>query len=336
MRRKWLKKPLVVLLTLMILFATALPAEAAVPTSGRAVVGSTSSSYAVSDVPAGAVFLENYARDVFNIVNQRRAENGLSALVWNNLAAEAAQARAIELATSFSHTRPDGSTCFTALKAVGYSYSTAGENIAAGWVTPEIVMTAWMNSPGHRANILNEEFATVGVGCVYVPDDPKGYHFYWVQLFGTGSSNLKTEHDNGYVDVYRLFNPMSGEHLYSKDANELNALLNQGWGVNENVKWTSPQTKIDGSTPVFRVYNPISGEHVYTKDVNESTTLRGKYGWKDEGVCWYSAGSTPVYRVFNPRSGEHIFTADVNEKNVLISQHGWNDEGIGWYGTSAN
>ena len=78
----------------------------------------------------------------------------------------------------FSHTRPDGRSCFTALTDLGISYGGAGENIAYGQSSPEEVMTAWMNSSGHRANILNSSFTKLGVG-VY----KSGNTIYWVQLF---------------------------------------------------------------------------------------------------------------------------------------------------------
>jgi len=76
----------------------------------------------------------------------------------------AAQVRAKEIKTSFSHTRPDGRSCFTALDEAGASYMGAGENIAIGQRTPEQVVNDWMNSEGHRKNILNSNFKYIGVG----------------------------------------------------------------------------------------------------------------------------------------------------------------------------
>lgn len=90
----------------------------------------------------------------------------------------AAQIRAREIVTDFSHTRPDGSECFTALQDVGAKYSGAGENIAYRQKTPQEVVNAWMNSPGHRANIMNGNFTTIGVGCY-----KSGNTYYWSQFF---------------------------------------------------------------------------------------------------------------------------------------------------------
>ena len=78
---------------------------------------------------------------------------------------------------------PDGRTPFDRMTAAGYRYSTAAENIAAGQRTPQDVMTAWMNSPGHRANILNCALRQIGVG--YATGSSSQYGVYWTQDFGT-------------------------------------------------------------------------------------------------------------------------------------------------------
>ena len=96
----------------------------------------------------------------------------------------AAAARAKELSQRYSHARPGGSECFTILWHLGIDYGYAGENIAMGQRTPEIVMNDWMNSSGHRANILNENYDCIGVGYTMVDGHP-----YWVQLF-TGDFDL--------------------------------------------------------------------------------------------------------------------------------------------------
>lgn len=121
----------------------------------------------------------SFARQVVNLVNEERAKAGLSELKLNTNAAAAAQIRAQELTSNFSHTRPNGSHFSTALKEAGVSYSSVGENIAYGQTSPEAVMNQWMNSSGHRANILNPDFAEIGVGHYQTAS---GVH-YWTQLF---------------------------------------------------------------------------------------------------------------------------------------------------------
>lgn len=120
-----------------------------------------------------------YAKEVLLLVNEERAKAGLKPLSANNKAEEAANVRAKEIQTSFSHTRPDGSNFASALTAAGVSYRGAGENIAWGQKTPKEVVTAWMNSEGHRANILNASFTEIGIGHAV---NQSGVH-YWTQLF---------------------------------------------------------------------------------------------------------------------------------------------------------
>ena len=113
---------------------------------------------------------------VLDLVNARRAENGLPPLVMDQDLLSAAMGRAGECALFFSHTRPDGSICFFA------SPKMAGENIAAGYGTPDAVMNGWMNSPGHRGNILNAGFHSIGIGCIRINSTR-----FWVQCFGRNS-----------------------------------------------------------------------------------------------------------------------------------------------------
>lgn len=131
--------------------------------------------------PADPYFIDSNAEQVLALVNQARAEVGLPGLTLNSTLLSAAHVRASEIAVSFSHTRPDGRSCFTAWDEAGVTYMTAGENIAAGQTSPEDVMNSWLNSPGHYANITNANFTELAVGCYYVPGSEYGY--YWVQCF---------------------------------------------------------------------------------------------------------------------------------------------------------
>jgi len=110
------------------------------------------------------------------LVNLERANAGLPALTTLLALTAAANVRAQEIKQVFSHTRPDGTNCFTVLS--GIPHGTAGENIAAGQPMPAAVMQTWMNSDGHRANILDSHYTTIGVG-VYI----SGGMVYWVQEF---------------------------------------------------------------------------------------------------------------------------------------------------------
>lgn len=121
----------------------------------------------------------SFAEQVADLVNMERAKAGLAPLKVDRNASNAAQVRAKEIQTSFSHTRPDGSSFSTALTQNGIGFKEAGENIAYGQRSPQEVMNGWMNSQGHRANILNEDFTSIGVGYY---ENSSGVD-YWAQLF---------------------------------------------------------------------------------------------------------------------------------------------------------
>lgn len=120
-------------------------------------------------------------KKVISIVNQNRKKKGLEALTMDEKLMKAAQDRAKELTKSFSHTRPNGTSCFTIFEKYKITPTASGENIAAGQRSAAAVMDSWMNSPGHKGNIMNNRFKKIGVGLVIVPNDM--YSYYWVQMF---------------------------------------------------------------------------------------------------------------------------------------------------------
>ena len=122
----------------------------------------------------------DYAVSVLDLVNENRASYGLAPLTLASDLCDDADIRAEEIVSLFSHTRPDGSSCFTVIDG---SYRRVAENIAAGLAPPEETVDQWMNSPGHRANILAPELRELGVGYCYA--DGSAYGHYWVQLFRT-------------------------------------------------------------------------------------------------------------------------------------------------------
>lgn len=118
------------------------------------------------------------AVQVLNLVNAERAKAGAAPLRLAQDLQNAAAVRAEEITRSFSHTRPDGRSCFTLVRDQKH---TMGENIAAGSATPEAVVDQWMQSPGHRANMLNKSFKELGVGHMYKQGSKYGH--YWIQMF---------------------------------------------------------------------------------------------------------------------------------------------------------
>lgn len=132
------------------------------------------------------------------------------------------------------------------------------------------------------------------------------------------------------IELYRLYNRYSGEHLYSNDASERDYLVSIGWN-SENIAWSSPVTS---KTPVYRLYNPYSGDHFYTTSKSEYNYL-GRIGWNQENVGFWSsdANNVTVYRLFNPyvKIGTHHFTTSKDEYYYL-GTIGWQRENIAFYG----
>ncbi|MCH5350194.1 MAG: serine protease [Oscillospiraceae bacterium] len=122
--------------------------------------------------------VSDYEKKVVELVNVERAKYGLSPLTLNTKLSAVARAKSQDMKDKqyFSHTSPTYGSPFDMMKSFGISYKTAGENIAMGYRTPEAVVTGWMNSEGHRANILNASFKEIGVGHVVSGN-------YWTQMF---------------------------------------------------------------------------------------------------------------------------------------------------------
>lgn len=154
---------------------TAAPTTAAPTTPPPSTAPPTTSPPADNPTGGGDRDLE---RRVIDLTNQRRAENGCPPLAANNRLHAAALGHSIDMATQdyFSHTSLDGSSMSDRIDRQGYGWRRLAENIAAGYPSPEAVVEGWMNSPGHRANILNCDLTEIGVG---------HYQRYWTQNFGT-------------------------------------------------------------------------------------------------------------------------------------------------------
>ena len=119
-----------------------------------------------------------YEQEVIRLVNAERTKNGLAPLTENWELSRVARYKSQDMhdLRYFSHTSPTYGSPFDMMRAFGLSYRAAGENIAYGQRTPRAVVTAWMNSEGHRANILNAKYTQIGVGYVASGN-------YWTQMF---------------------------------------------------------------------------------------------------------------------------------------------------------
>ncbi len=130
-----------------------------------------------------AVDSTGWQYDVLDLVNEEREKYGLTPLIWNSDLASAAYLHCKDMADRgyFAHNTPEGLTPFDRLHELGIQYTVAAENIAAGQPDPKSVVDAWMNSPGHRANILNEKVKEIGIA--YVRGGT--YGIYWAQEFAS-------------------------------------------------------------------------------------------------------------------------------------------------------
>lgn len=132
----------------------------------------------VINIPSLDTSVTSYEKEVVRLVNEIRRENGLNPLTEDWELSRVARYKSQDMLDNkyFSHTSPVYGSPFTMMKNFGLSYRSAAENIAKGQSTPKEVVNAWMNSSGHRANILNASYKKIGVGYV------KNGH-YWTQMF---------------------------------------------------------------------------------------------------------------------------------------------------------
>lgn len=150
------------------------------PTSSSSKGSTSASSKPVSSTPTASAY-SSFQNQVVQLVNQQRAANGLGALSVDSGLTKTATLKSQDMAKLgyFDHTSPTYGSPFDMMKQFGITYRSAGENIAMGQTSPQQVMNAWMNSPGHRANILNSSFTKIGVGIAQSSDG----RYYWTQQF---------------------------------------------------------------------------------------------------------------------------------------------------------
>lgn len=135
------------------------------------------------------------AQQVQALVNHERAQAGCDPLALDPRLTQAAQGHSHDMALSnyFAHVGPDGSNLVSRVAATSYRYRALAENLAAGYQTPEAVVAGWMESPGHRRNLINCTYTQLGVGYTFQADDAPladgggPYRYYWTQVLGLPS-----------------------------------------------------------------------------------------------------------------------------------------------------
>lgn len=132
----------------------------------------------VIHIPVTDASVTAYEQEVIRLVNEIRVQNGLKPLTYDWELSRVARYKSQDMKDNryFAHNSPVYGTPFQMIRNFGISFRSAGENIARGYASPQAVVNGWMNSSGHRANILNANYTKIGVG--YVPAGN-----YWTQMF---------------------------------------------------------------------------------------------------------------------------------------------------------
>ncbi|GAB2026763.1 hypothetical protein [Lactovum odontotermitis] len=144
------------------------------------------------------------------------------------------------------------------------------------------------------------------------------------QMIGDYNAGVEAGKEN----LFRMYNPNSGEHFYTVNIAEALNVLVAGW----NYEGTLGSTQMSGAVAVYRLYNPNTtgpGAHYYTVNTNEVKNLVS-LGWKAENVAFIDAGPASIYVVYNPNSGEHFLTNSTDEVSHLLSL-GWSEGYIGFH-----
>ena len=153
------------------------------------------------------------AGEILQLVNKERQSLGRSTLKMDSELQEAAMIRAAEIGLSFDHVRPDDSDWYTVLPSKAY-----GENIAYNMAGSAEVMNLWMNSDGHKENIINENFKSIGVGCF-----KNGSVYYWVQLFGAKDPTLELSKTGTQTHTYNISIVNDNIKIYAKKVTNPNS-----------------------------------------------------------------------------------------------------------------
>ena len=238
-------------------------------------------SESLSDIAEATVVVgsdESFAHQVLHLTNLERRAQSLPPLKGESHLDAAAYGHALDMAEGdyFAHDSEDGRSPWDRITAAGYAYSTAAENIAAGYATPAEVVTAWMNSAGHRANILGASSRELGVGYAYEADDvypgPYGYHHYWVQDFGSRGGVYPVviddeafSTDQAEVELYIYGSGWATEMMVSEDSgfdgagwqaytSTLNRDLSAGTGLKTvHVRQRNGATVVESSDSIYRL-----------------------------------------------------------------------------------
>ena len=274
------------------------------------------------------------ANELLMLVNQERQSHGLVPLVMDWGIQDVAMIRAMESNIYFSHTRPDGSS-FQTLMQCGFG----GENIAGGTTTAQGTFNAWMFSPGHRANMLNPHWRSIGIG--HFRQD--GGENLWVQLF-SGAASTNTQVRTGTQLVTRdvtvaprniQLSYLASTWMYVGDFDR--ALIRNTGGAVQGI--TPPQVIVNSSSFIWSSSNPevatvnqqgeVMGVSAGTTTI--TATLRSNTNFSvSYDLTVHAPPPVPLWRMFHEDLNQHLWTTCENEYRVLATR-GWIQEGIAWH-----
>ena len=203
----------------------------------------------------------DFESEVTVLVNVERTAEGLGPLSYDANLTSAARGHSQDMGLNdyFNHTSQDGRSPGDRITAAGYSWNTYGENIAAGQSTPATVVAGWMNSPGHRANILNPDFCDIGVGYAYVASSTYGH--YWTQNFGRKSGVNSCPQAATYVITATVgnggsINPDGNVSVDQGDSQTFTITTNPGYRI--DVLTVDNQSK---SITTSYTFNSVNSDH---------------------------------------------------------------------------
>jgi GH25 family lysozyme M1 (1,4-beta-N-acetylmuramidase) len=223
--------------------------------------------------------------------------------------------------TSAAEVTTGGADGETGASDVGTSTADGDASNAGASSSPTVTDGTASNTPAADAGTASDETATDSADDA---GDSTATTAPAARAAADDTSNLQ--------NMYRFYNPNTGEHFYTANTHEGQALVTAGWQY-EGVGWVA----LRSGTAVYRLYNPNAGDHHYTTNAAERDMLVA-LGWRYEGIGWYSAtksAGVSVYREYNPnaKSGAHNFTTSSAE-NANLVKAGWRYEGIAWYAST--
>lgn len=233
------------------------------------------------------------AFEVLSLVNKERKKAGLSELVMDQSLLDTAMLRGFENIIYWDHTRPNGEDCFSANNRM------FGENIALGQESPKEVMNTWMNSSGHKANILGSDYKSIGIGCVYINGN-----YYWVQCFGIDIENVATSSSYTDQNNHRNILVKKDREYYTADMEIASKNLKVGKITTISIYWND--NKLINSGAIIESSNPsvceVNGEKLIAKKPGTANITMYYDGYKEAAKTIKVTVSTNTSKIKVPKA----------------------------------